>query len=143
MSDVALLIDEVGKHGRRVERIGSDMLRLVGPGQIPGWLLKAIRKSKADLLEELERRHGPEPAFEPPTTAAEFRDRFGVWPWNIPWDVPHPGRRSLKPEFVNGVFNHYCPECGRWAPCGREVDFRRGRLGTWRCTEHDRETSHG
>jgi hypothetical protein len=36
----------------------------------------------------------------------------------------------------NGVFVHFCIECGRWGAYGYGVSVRAGRLGRWYCAAH-------
>ncbi|MBF0293869.1 MAG: hypothetical protein HQL96_01660, partial [Magnetococcales bacterium] len=76
------------------------------------------------------------PKGGPPTNALEFRQAFGCWPWAIPWQEPHPGRATQKPEIVDGMFWHWCRACGRWGSVGIDVSLKARRLGMWRCQEH-------
>ncbi|WP_130472466.1 hypothetical protein [Candidatus Magnetaquicoccus inordinatus] len=80
----------------------------------------------------------PLPAGKQPTpkTAAEFRQAFGVWPWNIDWMKPHHGRASLLPEVIDGQLWHWCCDCGRWGLFGTGVYLRNGKLGEWQCGLH-------
>ena len=79
------------------------------------------------------------PIFVPgskPTTADEFLQVYGTWPWNFDWIKPHPGRKSLLPEVRNSMFFHWCPMCGRWGSVGKMVPMRIVHLSPWYCPTH-------
>lgn len=65
----------------------------------------------------------------PPRTAHEFFQMYGSWPGDHDWQTPHPGRKSLGWEMVDGLFHCWCPECGRWAEAGIEFRPGLGRVG--------------
>jgi hypothetical protein len=48
---------------------------------------------------------------------------------------PCAARRGRLQE-LNGVFLHFCVECGRFGPYGYGVRLRAGQLGRWYCREH-------
>lgn len=48
---------------------------------------------------------------------------------------------SLWPE--GQPFEHFCEECGRWAPNGQNVNTLNGKYGTWYCAEHNPVSTRG
>jgi hypothetical protein len=48
---------------------------------------------------------------------------------------PCAARRGRLQE-LNGVFLHFCVECGRFGPYGYGVRLRASQLGRWYCREH-------
>ena len=56
-------------------------------------------------------------------------------------EEPCAARRGRVQE-KDGVFLHFCVECGRFGPFGYGVRLRAGQLGRWYCREH-RPQGHG
>ncbi|MBF8274605.1 MAG: hypothetical protein HW380_3710 [Magnetococcales bacterium] len=110
----------------------GESIRVSPPEKLTDEFRAMIREHKTVLLEFL--REPPPPSL--PKTAHEFFAVFGKWPWNFSAAKPHPGRKWLKPEFVDRVFFHWCPECGRWGAAGRNFNPTRGKLGEWYCEKH-------
>jgi len=50
-------------------------------------------------------------------------------------EEPCAARRGRVQE-KDGVFLHFCVECGRFGPFGYGVRLRAGQLGRWYCREH-------
>jgi hypothetical protein len=50
-------------------------------------------------------------------------------------EQPCAARRGRVQE-KDGVFLHFCVECGRFGPYGYGVRLRAGQLGRWYCREH-------
>ena len=69
------------------------------------------------------------------TPAAHFPKDFARTERRVGDEPPCAGRRGMVEE-VDGVFTHFCVECGRHAPFGYGVSLRAGQLGRWYCREH-------
>ena len=138
MADVKALVVELEKYGARLVPAGHGRLTLTNAAGVPDWLRSAVKVGKAEILASFSGGELDDYLFNapPPTDAAAFHRVYGKWPWQIDWQVPHTGRRSLKPEVSGKLFHHWCPECGRWGCIGYDVDLRKGMLGTWYCGEH-------
>jgi hypothetical protein len=50
-------------------------------------------------------------------------------------DEPNAARRGQVSE-IDGRLEHFCMECGRFAPFGYGVRLRVGQLGRWYCAAH-------
>jgi putative DNA primase/helicase len=48
---------------------------------------------------------------------------------------PYPAHRGRVEEH-DGVFLHFCAECGAWGAFGYGVSLRTGKLGRWYCAAH-------
>jgi len=68
----------------------------------------------------------PSPWFESVARPSEGEPGF---------EHPWPARRGRVGE-EEGVFVHFCAECGRWGAYGYGVNLRAGRLGHWYCAAH-------
>ncbi|MBF0604831.1 MAG: hypothetical protein HQL07_14205 [Nitrospirae bacterium] len=110
----------------------GESIRVAPPQKLTDEFRAMIREHKAALVALLRKPNDP-----PPTTAHEFFSVYGVWPWVPKWQESHPGRVSLVPEIVDGMFFHWCPECGRWAASGDVFNPAKGKLGYWWCARHD------
>ena len=151
MSDVNALILELEKYGARLVPAGHGMLTLANGAGVPGWLRDAVKEAKVEILASFAGGEWDNYLFNapPPTDAAGFHRVYGKWPWEIDWMTPHTGRRSLLPEVGGGILYHWCPECGRWASFGFDVDLPKSQLGSWHCFEHrptgnrPKEVAHG
>jgi hypothetical protein len=51
------------------------------------------------------------------------------------FDEPCAERRG-RVEERDGLFLHFCCECGAWGAFGYDVSIRAGRLGRWYCAAH-------
>jgi hypothetical protein len=51
------------------------------------------------------------------------------------YEMPCAARRG-RVEEREGVFLHFCAQCGAWGAFGYGVSLRSGRLGRWYCAEH-------
>lgn len=51
------------------------------------------------------------------------------------YEMPCAARRG-RVEERDGMFLHFCPDCGSWGAYGYGVNLRAGRLGRWYCTAH-------
>jgi hypothetical protein len=51
------------------------------------------------------------------------------------FEQPYAARRG-RVEQSDGVFLHFCVECGRFAPFGYDVRLHASQLGRWHCQEH-------
>ncbi|MEO5334879.1 MAG: hypothetical protein H7839_22940 [Magnetococcus sp. YQC-5] len=95
-----------------------------------------FRFRTADGINAGEEVSSPGRVSPEPKSAAEFYAAYRFWPWQTPWLDEHPGRKGLAPEVRDGMFWHWCPECGRWGCFGSGADLRRGLLGQWYCEQH-------
>ena len=138
MADVKALVLELEKYGARLIPAAGGMLTLANATGVPDWLRDAVKAAKVEILAAFAGGKLDDHVSDtPPTTdAAEFHRVYGKWPWEIDWKTPHTGRRSLKPEVSGKTLFHWCPECGRWASFGFDVDLPKSQLGTWHCFEH-------
>jgi hypothetical protein len=51
------------------------------------------------------------------------------------FDVPCSARRG-RIEERDGLFLHFCFDCGAWGAYGYGINLRSGRLGRWYCAVH-------
>jgi hypothetical protein len=68
----------------------------------------------------------PSPWFARVAAASDGEPRF---------DAPCAARRGQL-EKRDGLFLHFCIDCGAWGAYGYDVDLRAGRLGRWYCALH-------
>jgi len=68
------------------------------------------------------------PDLSHPVTAKELA-------YEPDFSEPCTARRGRVQE-RNGVFLHFCVECGAWGAFGYGVSMRTGKLGRWYCATH-------
>lgn len=81
-----------------------------------------------DLTAELQSVElvAPSPWFARVASLAEDEPNF---------DTPCGARRG-RVEKRDGLFLHFCVDCGAWGAFGYGVNFRAGRVGRWYCAAH-------
>ena len=57
------------------------------------------------------------------------------------FDQPCTERRGRKEE-ENGVFLHFCADCGAWGSYGYGANLRGGHVGRWFCSSHRPQGSY-
>jgi hypothetical protein len=103
------------------------------------------KASKADTLGGLGALDGLRPGTLESPSAPASAELIAPSPWfegvsrPVPGEPgfqhPCPARRGRAGK-EEGVFVHFCAECGRWGAYGYGVNFRAGRLGRWYCAAH-------
>jgi hypothetical protein len=53
-----------------------------------------------------------------------------------PFEEPCLTRRGRVERRPDGIFLHFCVECGRWGAFGFGVNLLEGQLGRWYCAAH-------
>jgi hypothetical protein len=112
--------------------IDGDDLVLEASAPPPAAVLDLLSRHKAEVLAVLaatvreNKLLAPTPLSERGEQPAEGEPGH---------EHPCAARRGRLQEF-NGVFLHFCVECGRFGPYGYGVRLRAGQLGRWYCREH-------
>jgi hypothetical protein len=105
----------------------------------------AADRAKADALDGLGALDGLRPEIQKPATAPEPAELIAPAPWFECVARPAEGEPGLEQPCAarrgrvgdrDGVFVHFCDECGRWGPYGYGVNVRADRLGRWYCAAH-------
>ena len=123
--------------------IDGDDLVLEASAPPPAAVLDVLSRHKAEVLAVLAAT-ARENKLLAPTPLSER----GEQPAEGEPGHEHPcaARRGRLQE-LNGVFLHFCVECGRFGPYGYGVRLRAGQLGRWYCREHRPQklmsSSHG
>jgi hypothetical protein len=126
--DGVTLLRRARDAGLRVESLGNTLL-IRGPKRA-GPVVKLLAEHKAEVLSALANiAHeaellAPTPLFGRVTQPVEP----GL-------EQPCASRRGRVQE-LDGVFLHFCVECGRFGPYGYGVHLRAGQLGRWYCSAH-------
>jgi len=120
--------------GIELEIDGSDLV-LKASARPPAAVLDLLSRHKAEVLavlaaiayESNENKLAAPPASnESVTPLAEDEPGFEqAW-----------AARRGQVQYSDGVFLHFCVECGRFGPYGYDVRLRAGQLGRWYCREH-------
>ena len=84
---------------------------------------------------EAVRQSGQFPIGLPVSLALHSAPVLPIAPGEPGLQQPCPARRGRIQE-LDGVFLHYCCQCGRFGAFGYGVHLRTGRLGRWYCGEH-------
>jgi hypothetical protein len=112
--------------------IDGDDLVLEGPAPPPATVLDLLSRHKAEVVTILaatahdNKLLARTPISESVTDSAEGE----------PGDQEPCAARRGRVQEKNGVFLHFCVECGRSGPFGYGVRLRAGQLGRWYCREH-------
>jgi hypothetical protein len=81
-----------------------------------------LTEHKAEILAALTKPHS-EAAIAPAEHGSDFETLCNA-------------RRGQVDERPDGLFLHFCEECGAWGAFGYGVNLRTGKLGRWYCTAH-------
>jgi hypothetical protein len=81
-----------------------------------------LTKDKAEVLAALTKANS-EAAIAPVEHGCGF-------------ETPCDARRGQVDERPDGLFLHFCEECGAWGAFGYGVSLRTGKLGRWYCATH-------
>jgi hypothetical protein len=134
MSAVEELLDRLSEIGATIRPAGDRLILHAGPTAIPAGLVGRIRQAKAQLLWMLQERAALEANVVAPA---------GCFERIVPRAVSEPclekpcaARRGKVEEREDGVFLHFCNECGAWGAHGYGVNLRAGRVGRWYCAAH-------
>jgi hypothetical protein len=126
--DALSLLRRAQEAGLRVEPVG-DKLMVRGPKNAEP-MVKLLAEHKAEVLAALAKTaheaEAPAPWFERVILPVEGEPSL---------ELPCAGRCGRVHE-VEGVFLHFCCECGAYGAFGVGVNLRAGRLGRWYCAEH-------
>jgi hypothetical protein len=105
----------------------------------------AADRTKADALGGLGALDGLGTEIQNPAAEPEPAELIAPLPWfefvtrpaegEPGFEKPCAARRG-RVEERDGVFVHFCIECGRWGAYGYGVNVRAGRLGRWYCAAH-------
>jgi hypothetical protein len=111
--------------------IDGDDLVLQAFAPPPAAVLDLLSRHKAEVLAVLAATARKNRLLAP----TPLSDR-GEQPADEPGhEHPCAPRRGRLQE-LNGVFLHFCVECGRFGAYGYGVRLRAGRFGRWYCHEH-------
>jgi hypothetical protein len=123
---------EVARHAGIKLTIDGDDLVLEAPAPPPATVLDLLSRHKAEVVAILaatahdNKLLARTPISESVTDSAEGEPGH---------EQPCASRRG-RVEELDGVFLHFCVECGRFGPFGYGVCLRAGQLGRWYCREH-------
>jgi hypothetical protein len=105
---------------------GEDLI-LEATAPPPAAILDLLSRHKAEVLSLL-RATAAKSDLSTPTADVPASPEPGH-------EEPCAARRGRVQE-INGVFLHFCVECGRFGSFGSGVNLRAGRFGRWYCREH-------
>jgi hypothetical protein len=125
------ILHDLAEIGATIQPAGDRLILRAGPKTIPARLVGRIRQAKAELLEVL----GDHAASKPDLLAPPFKTPPSA-KGEPGFEQPFAARRGRLEHRPDGLFLHFCNECGRWASFGYNVDLKAGRLGRWYCGEH-------
>src|SRR6516162_222430 len=112
--------------------IDGDNLVLEASAPPPAAVLDLLSRHKAEVLALLAATARENKPLAPtPLSQRGERPTEGEPGHEQPCDA-----RRGRVEELNGVFLHFCVECGRFGPYGYGVRLRASQLGRWYCNEH-------
>ena len=138
------LLGDLAVIGASIKPAGDRILLRAGASAIPAALVGRVREAKAELLVTLATRPtdrlpaeegGAAPDAEIVAPSAWFRRAASPGIGEQSFNEPCARRRD-QAEYRDGVFLHFCAECGAWGAYGYGVNLRAGRLGRWYCAAH-------
>jgi hypothetical protein len=109
--------------------IDGDDLVLEADAPPPPAVIDLLSRHKAEIVSLLRLGNDGSSAedrqvlFDERVAIAEFDSRGGA-------------RRGQVDERPDGLFLHFCEECGAWGAFGYGVSLRTGKLGRWYCAAH-------
>jgi len=128
------LLGRLTEIGATIRPAGDRLILRAGPTAIPASLVGRIRQARAELLSMLEERAAPEANVVAP--ADRFERTVSPAEGEAGLEKPCAARRGKVEEREDGVFLHFCTDCGAWGAHGYGVNLRAGRLGRWYCAAH-------
>ena len=139
--DALALLHRAQEAGLRIEPMG-DKLLVRGPKRAEA-VVRLLAEHKAEVLTVLAATARENKLLAPTPLSERGEQPAEGEPGH---DHPCAARRGRLQE-LNGVFLHFCVECGRFGPYGYGVRLRAGQLGRWYCREHRPQklmtSSHG
>jgi len=130
MSSTRDVLRHLAAIGATIESAGDRLVLRAGTKPVPAGVIRRVREAKPELLAVLTKKSASVVA-EVPNFARVLMPADGEPAAEQPWAV----RRGRVQE-LNGVFLHFCLECGRFGAFGYGVRLRDRRLGRWYCGEH-------
>ena len=112
--------------------IDGDDLVLEAPAPPPATVLDLLSRHKAEVVALLAAAAHDNKLFAQTPISESVADSAEGEPGH---EEPCAARRGRVQE-KDGVFLHFCVECGRFGPFGYGVRLRAGQLGRWYCREH-------
>jgi hypothetical protein len=121
---------KVARHAGIELAIDGDNLVLEAPAPPPATVLHLLSRHKAEVVAILAATAHDNKllARTPIFDSVSAQEEPGH-------EQPCASRRGRVQE-LDGVFLHFCVECGRFGPFGYGVSLRAGQLGRWYCHEH-------
>jgi hypothetical protein len=128
--DGLTLLQRARDAGLRVEAAG-DKLLIRGPKRSEP-VVKLLAENKAEVLAALANAaHKPELLAPSPW----FKRVMPMVEGEPGLELPCAARRGRAQE-LEGVFLHFCGECGAFGAFGYGVTLHAGRRGRWYCANH-------
>ena len=128
--DALALLRRAQEAGLRVEPAG-DKLMVRGPKQAEP-VVKLLAEHKAEVLAALANTANNAellvPSLQFERVIQSIEDEPGL-------ELPCAARR-VRVQELEGVFLHFCAECGVYGAFGYGVNLRAGQLGRWYCAAH-------
>ena len=128
--DALALLRRAQEAGLRVKPAG-DKLMVRGPKQAEP-VVKLLAEHKAEVLAALANTANNAellvPSLQFERVIQSIEDEPGL-------ELPYAARRGRVQE-LEGVFLHFCAECGAYGAFGYGVRLRAGQLGRWYCAAH-------
>ena len=112
--------------------IDGDNLVLKAPAAPPATILNLLSRHKAEVVAVLAATAHDNKLLAQTLISESVADSAEGEPGH---EEPCAARRGRVQE-KDGVFLHFCVECGRFGPFGYGVRLRAGQLGRWYCREH-------
>jgi hypothetical protein len=134
--DALALLRRAQEAGLRVEPAG-DKLMVRGPKQAEP-VVKLLAEHKAEVLAALANTANNAELLVP---SLQFERVIQSIEGEPGLELPCAARRG-RVQDLEGVFLHFCAECGAYGAFGYGVNLRAGQLGRWYCAAH-RPASNG
>jgi hypothetical protein len=127
--DALALLRRAQQAGLRIQPAG-DKLMVRGPKHAEP-VVKLLAMHKAEILAALAKASNDAELLAPPWFGHVIPPVEG----EPALALPCAARRGRVQE-LEGVFLHFCAECGAYGAFGYGVSRRAGRLGRWYCANH-------
>jgi hypothetical protein len=129
--DGLTLLHRARDAGLRVEAVG-DKLVIRGPKRAES-VVKLLAEHKAEIMAVLADTVHEAALLEP---SPWFTRVIPPAQGEPGLEMPCASRRGHVQELLDGLFLHFCAECGAWGAFGYGVNMRAGQLGRWYCAAH-------
>jgi hypothetical protein len=130
----ALALKAARDSGITIGTDGDDLI-LEACSEPPATVIDLLSRHKAEVLAILAAREHESNENKLIQRTTPRLSQSQAIPGEPGVDQPCTARRGRVQE-SNGVFMHFCIQCGRFGPYGYGVSLRAGQLGRWYCGDH-------